>query len=260
MRQLILSLGLVASLAACGKGEDRASYCEAVCDNAVSCAAAERTVDETALMADCLEATRAADPQCAETENGDLGVAAGKLLDGCLEELAATAGECDAFTGRIDDQVTATTPGKCLTYDTGAQDTFDAARDSTTETNDQLCERFSDTFCEQVTSCIEEELGEGFAAAVEAVGLDPKDNCLQKVSSQTDSCKSEELYAPEESATDVNLSRQTARECMQDFATLTCEQLFSGDLPPLCAGAVEDPTAYAGLLLDVAVEYRDAAN
>ena len=62
----------LAALSCKGKGEPTTSYCEAICDQAVSCAAAERTVDEDAMRDQCLADTRAADPSCEEAETGDL--------------------------------------------------------------------------------------------------------------------------------------------------------------------------------------------
>jgi hypothetical protein len=253
---------VLALLAACGivKGEPQPSVCESLCDWASDCAAAERGEDPATVRADCLAATEAADPSCADAGKG-LNAAASKLLTECTDAIdaEAAAGSCDPWTGRIDDQKTATPPAACATQGEDITKTWSAAQQAVAEPNDALCDRFSTTFCDAVAACVEERLGPDFAAAVDAVGVAPADQCLSRIAFHTDSCVDDGLYAPEESLTDVNAARQTARECLLDFSTLTCDELLSGTMPPLCAGAVEDPTAFAGAIGGVATEYAEAA-
>lgn len=260
MHRLLLSFSLLAGLVAC-KTEPQTSYCEAVCDNAVACHEGERDVDSEALMADCLAATEAADEDCAKATSGELDVATSKLLTKCTDALAGEAGECGAYTGSIDEQKTATTPASCITYNPDAQTTFDLGRQATSETGEELCNRFTHNFCDATSSCLSDELG---ADKVEEIAADlgfPSlyDRCIDKMAGQTDSCIADDQYAAEESLSDVNASRQAARECLTDFESITCDELFSGSMPALCAGAPEDPTAYAGSLLEIATEFRDAA-
>ena len=46
----------------------------------------------------------------------------------------------------------------------------------------------------------------------------------------------------------VNASREAARECLSALAGLACDELFSGMLPPVCAGAFSDPAQTASVL------------
>lgn len=260
MYRIFLTAGLLAGLVAC-KSEPSTSYCEAVCDNAVSCHEAERTVDSEALMADCLAATEALDENCAKATNGELNPATAKLNDGCVTSIQDQAGECDPFTGRIDDQATATTTAKCVTYNTDAQKVYDAARDATAETNEELCNRFPDSFCDLTASCLEEQLGADLADIAAQLGYSAFDRCISQLESSTQTCESDNEYAPEESLTDVNTSRQGARECLAEFEAITCDDLFGGNyqaFDPGCALAVADPTAYFGTIVDVATEFIDA--
>jgi len=252
------------ALAACSTSkEDQPSYCEAVCDWAVQCAAAERTVDETALRDQCLESTRAADASCADAENKDLNPAESTALSECTDAVdsAASSGDCGAFTGSLDEIKAGTAPAECIASEgDAAQDTFDAAQDTTAETNDELCERLSDSFCTQIESCVLGALGidttsEISQDLIDAAGGTPHDACMVAVDSQTQSCKSDSLYEPEAGTTDVNTARQGARECLADFVSLSCDDLFAGNLPATCAGAFsskDDVTAFASALVDVA--------
>ncbi len=258
----LIALTAFLSLFSCTT-EPQTSYCEAVCDWAVGCAEGERTVDAAALTTECLAATEAVDASCADAGKGELNAVDAKALTACTDEVQAAvdAGECDGFTGRIDDQKQATAPAKCIALQGGttAQDTYDAARLAVAETNEELCERFADAMCSKTASCVEESLGADFAAALEAVGQDPYDNCRAKVQSNYSACVADGDYTPEADITDVNSLRQGARECLADFTEVTCDQLFGGSMPPLCAAAVADPTAYAGSIGSVLTDYTDAA-
>lgn len=253
--RFVTAIAALFSLAGCAT-EPQTSYCEALCDWAVECQATDRDVDADALRLECLAATEAADGSCADAADG-LGPADSKLTTDCTDAIAAkqTAGECTAFTGRVDDQATETTPTECASQGTGAQDTFDAARDSTAETNDDMCERFADSFCSATDECVRAELGADVDAAIEAIGYSPYDSCRTKTDANTQACLSETQYALGESITDPNVQREFARECLGDFSAVTCDQLLGGELPAECAGALEDPTAYTGALLEVLTEF-----
>lgn len=256
----IIALSAFLSLFGCTT-EPQTSYCEAVCDWAVGCAEGERTVDAAALLTECIAATEAVDGSCADAGKGELNAVDATALTECTDAIAAQqdGGECDAFTGRIDDQKQATTPAACATQGGAtAQDTFDAARLAVAETNDELCERFSHNMCEKTDECVRAQLGETAEELIAVVGVDPYDNCRSKVESTYNECVTNSDYAPEEDLTDVNTLRQGARECLADFDSVTCEQMFSGDMPPLCAAAVADPTAYAGAITGTLTDYVDA--
>jgi hypothetical protein len=253
--RFVTAIAALFSLAGCAT-EPQTSYCEALCDWAVECQATDRDVDAEALRAECIAATEASDASCADASEG-LGPADSKLTTDCTDAIGAlqTAGECLAFTGRIDEQATETTPTECASQGTGAQDTFDAARDATAETNDDMCERFADDFCMATDECVRAELGAEVDTIIEAVGFSPYDSCRTKTDSNTQACLTEEQYAPGESITDPNAQREFARECLGDFSAVTCDQLLGGELPANCAGALEDPTAYTAALAGVLTEF-----
>lgn len=253
--RFVTALAALFSLAGCAT-DPQTSYCEALCDWAVECQAGDRDVDADALRAECIAATEAVDGSCADASKG-LGPADAKLTTDCTDAIAAkqSAGECTAFTGRVDDQATETTPKECASQGASAQDTFDAARDSTAESNDDMCERFADTFCQATDECVRAQLGANVDAIIEAVGFSPYDSCRTKTDSNTQACLTEEQYLLGESVTDPNAQREFARECLGDFSEVTCDELLGGQLPAECAGALEDPTAYTGALAGVLTEF-----
>ncbi len=259
-----LIVATFAAFACKGAGEPTTSYCEAMCDHVVSCAAAERTVDETALRDQCLTDTRAADPSCEEAESGELGAVGREALKGCVSALqdAEAAGECDGITGRIDDLKTGTAPTECASTGTNVQEVYTAARDAVTETNEELCQRFTDTFCGRLDECVISDLGTIPQAVTDALGT-PFEVCVAKLDVQTQSCATNGLYSAEESLDDVNTSRQAARECLRDFAVITCDSLMAGDMQesPECAGSfasAEDTASFGLALLETATEFADA--
>jgi hypothetical protein len=262
MNRFFAPLVAIALLAGCDKlkGGAQTSYCEAVCDWAVSCTELEREIDREAEMAECLSATQAADSACADAENGDLNAADSTLLTECTDaiESSSAAGDCDAFTGNYAEQEASTTPAECASQGgTDSQATLDAAQGSTAETNEEMCERFSTTFCEKVDECLQAKLGEGYTTAVEATGTDPVAMCEDKVAFQTTSCSSDGLYNESEGA-DVNTARETARECLGDLTTADCDALLSGNVPATCAGAFTDTDtslAFGQAILETAQAY-----
>ena len=239
------------------------SYCEALCDWATTCAADERAVD-AGLNSDCLTATEAVDADCAVASSE--GVPAGGLLTTCTDAIDANsaAGECGAFTGTIDELKLGTTPAECATQGADALTTFEAARDAVTETNDQLCDRFTLTYCEAMDACMISELGDIPDDVWTQLGGSAVELCQASsgIASFTNSCVSEQLYLPEASLTEVNLARQGARECLRGFDAISCDELLSGNIPNTCAAAftsTDQAVGFATGLLDVADLIRSAA-
>jgi len=247
------------------EGGVQTSYCEALCDWAVTCAEGERSVSAEALSAECLTSTRALDASCADAEGGTLDTVSAAALTECTDAIAdaADAGECDNFTGSIDDLKIATTPTECGTQGADAQETFSEAQSSTSETNDELCERFTESFCTQLDTCIIAEVfGDSIPQEIiDALGQ-PVDLCVDQLSTVTDTCIADDLYGAEEDLSDVNTARQSARECLTDIEALTCDDLFSGNVPKLCGGSFTDTDtalSFFEALAGVAVQYQDAA-
>ena len=254
----------LAMLSCKGEGEPTTSYCEAMCDHVVSCAAAERTVDEDALREQCLTDTRAADPTCADAESGELGAIGREGLKGCISAIQASmdAGECDDITGRIDDLKQGTAPTECATTGSNVQAVYTAARDAVVETNADLCQRFTDTFCGRFDECLIADLGDIPTAVTDQLGT-PFELCVSNLDFQTQTCVNDSLYGEEESLQDVNLTRQAARECLRDFSVITCDALLAGDMQesPECGGAfasAEDTLAFGTALFQTAVQVSDA--
>ena len=253
---------LLSFLLAC-ETTPQTSYCEALCDWATECATGERDIDES-LAGDCLTATEAVEANCETASTDGLTTGSG-LLTTCTDAIDANtaAGECSAFTGTIDELTLGTTPTACVSQGTDAQATFDAARDATTETNDQLCDRFTLTYCEAMDACLISELGDIPDSVWEALGGSAVEVCQSSagISTFTTSCTADQLYIPEENYSDINTARQGARECLRGFDTVTCEELLSGNIPETCAAAftsTDQAVDFATGLLGFADEIRDA--
>jgi hypothetical protein len=216
------------------KGEPTRSYCEALCDWAVTCAGGERSVDADALTQSCLDTTRASDPSCEKAESGTMDPASKDLLGTCVKDIdaKADAGECNGFTGTIDEIKVGTPPASCTSQGTDYLQTYNDARDTTKETNDELCHRVTDSICQRASDCILGDFQNDIPqAAIDALGGTPYDLCVQRLDAViTDKCISSGLYEPEQSADDLNIARQGARECMRNFDQTACTDLFAN--PP----------------------------
>jgi hypothetical protein len=252
--------GMLVVLAALAcKGEPKRSYCEALCDWAVVCNATERPIDEEASLEACLQATRESDASCDRAETGKIDPASAKLLEPCVKAIDANAAEqdCNGWVGSIDDLKVATVPAECSTQADDAIQTFQVARDTTQESNEQLCTRFTETFCNRAEACLlgDYELPQ---EAIQAAGGTPAEICIEKLDAAlTSKCVSSGLYDPEEDLTDANLARQGARECLRDFDSIQCSAILDPSidtLSPTCAAAFsspEDIAAAGGALFDV---------
>lgn len=250
-------------------GEPKRSYCEALCDWAVTCHETERTIDSAAMLDACLASTRASDASCEKAESGKMDPASAKLLEPCVKAIDTNADtlECNAFVGSIEQLKVATVPAACATQSADAVATFDDARDATVETGEQLCNRYTQTFCERSESCILGDFsGEIPQEAIDALGGTPLELCVQNMNQTfTNDCVANDLYAAEESLTDANLARQASRTCLSEFDDITCDQLFSGDLSNetgACAGSVSDPDdllAIAQVLFELSKDFAEYA-
>ncbi len=260
-----MSFLILGALVSC-KGEPARSYCEATCDWAVTCAGTERTVDGAALADACLADTRASDPGCAKQEEGKLDPVSRKAVEACTGEIdaAMAAGECEGFVGSYDQIATALPPEDCAAQGTDFVATYDAAVQATTETGEQLCQRFTDTFCQRTEECV---LGD-FANDIPQQAIDelgtPFELCVARLDPEfTSACKGDDFYAAEESRTsEPNAPRQFARECVRDFSSISCEALFAGDLSETCAGAFTTPqqaAAVATALYGVSQDFAEYA-
>jgi len=239
---------LMLMIAMACKGEPTRSYCESLCDWAVSCASDERSVDVDALTQSCLDSTRASDPSCEKAESGSMNPASLKLLQGCVKDIDAKSdsGDCNGFTGPIDDQKVGAPPLSCASQTGDYVSTYNEARDATKETNEELCNRVTDTMCQRVSDCVLGDFaGEIPKSVTDALGGTPYDLCVQRLDPViTQKCISNDLYSPESSFSDLNIARQGARECMRDFSDVSCDALIAN--PPslnsaTCAAMFSSP-------------------
>jgi len=261
---LLALFGTLTLSLSCGKLEDtllsdpQRSSCTAYCEWAVACHAEAREVDSEALLASCLSATQAQETQCKDAEESGINPVSSRLMKSCVEAIdaEASANSCAPFTGDAVQINTAFAPGSCV-----EQSLFNSARTATAETNDELCERVSDSLCEQTTSCLEDFFNVPQSVLNEL--MPPAlDRCLTRFDEDvTSACRDEQLYAldqevsakadidvesPPEVLFSVNANRESARACLAALATIPCDELFAGELPPICAGAFSDPTVAAG--------------
>lgn len=257
------SLGALVLLSCGGDKEPEKSYCEALCDWAVGCAATERTFDQATELQECIDATHAVDASCEQAEAGELDPTEAAIVQPCVTAVdeAAAAGQCDAFTGTLDEIKAGVTPTECATTGTDAQATYDAAQDAVIETGDELCQRFTETFCHRADECILGDFGGQIPQeATDALGT-PFDLCVASLAPAfTDDCKAQQLYAQEVDLTDANVPRQAARDCVTNFAAVTCEDLFSGEMPQTCAGSfttTDQALAVATALYDMYQQYGE---
>lgn len=246
-RTLIIALTAFAAVACKGDKGAQPSYCESMCELAVECAVAQRDVDADALMAECIAATEAAG-QC-----GELNVAEEKLAKPCIESLEERKanGECDAFTGSSDEVALDLGPADCLTQG-GFGDAWDAAQQTTSESGAEMCERFTSTFCDKITECVNSSAGYD-PATFETT---PYDVCMTSMQGRIDECATDGRYDVDGN---VNIRRDAVNDCLSDVGgELTCDQLFAGDLPATCAGAFIDPDqafAYGSGLAEVGASF-----
>lgn len=224
------------------KGEPVRSYCEALCDWAVSCTAEVRDIDVQAETDACLEATRGVDPSCAKAEDGTIDPASKAALEPCVNAIDenAASGQCDVFSGGgIEDSVGGP-PAECATQADSALDTFNEARDTVAGTGEEVCVRMADALCQKLSDCI---LGdtEPPQAAIDALHGTPVDLCRQALDPAfTNDCVTNGLYEP---ANPRNPVREAALVCSTDVANAQCSDLLQAppDLGEECAGSFSSP-------------------
>ncbi|MFT4626360.1 MAG: hypothetical protein ACI8PZ_005037 [Myxococcota bacterium] len=244
-------------------GGPQTSYCTGVCDWALHCHEQDRDLDADAVYQDCLDATYAADSDCGVADSKDgLPPEDSLAVSECTDAIDAkiTANECGAFTGDEVAQKSGTAPQPaCAGVGVDGQATFDAGREATLEGGEEMCDRFSTTWCERVSSCLlgDFELPQ---EAIDAVGT-PQDICEARMEGVfTNSCRSNGLYDPPASLTDVNTARIAATSCIASVADVSCDDMFSGSLPPVCGAAFSGPDQLADFgigLLGSACEFAD---
>ena len=249
--------------------EPQRSTCRAYCEWAVACHSAERELDAEAMLATCLTDTQAQNEQCEVMENEGINEISSSLYKDCTDAIDAQkeANECSAFTGNAVDINSSTVPNDCVAVAADDIDVFNSARLATAEDNDQLCERVSVTLCQRSTSCLIDEFNIPESVLNEFMPPAEEQCVTQFEDTVTAACRNDELYSISSEMNNkdvdstenipsvlfsVNASRESARACLAALAELACTDLFSGQLPPVCAGAFSDPATTANTLSNFA--------
>ena len=242
------TIGLVACDAAKDAldGEAQTSYCEAVCEWAVTCNGEEDALD------DCLEATRAVNSNCAAAENGELNPASSALVEDCVATVESES--CDGMTGSVDAQGAAAPSTECVTSEgTAALETYNEARIAAQPSGEEFCDNLGSAICANVVDCLVGDLG-----------VDEATDALQSacestaVSELVTTCKTVDLEPGY--GTDSNVNRLSANSCAQTVSGLddSCD-VFSADAWPAECGAVVVEAsalpALVGNLVSFAEEY-----
>ena len=91
------------------------SVCQAYCEWAVGCQAGSREVENEALIERCVTETKAVNGDCEQAETEGLDPLTSQGFESCVEEIdeAASADQCEAFTGNAVEINMATPPQSC---------------------------------------------------------------------------------------------------------------------------------------------------
>ena len=229
-------------------GEPQTSYCEALCDWAVSCAEGESSLGPDEMMEACLEDTRASDSKCADAEAGELSIDKALILTECTN--AVSEMECGGLTGSetevgsarppelmciagyggVDDPSSIDFDDPTALADIGSYATFNAARNAVMKTGDELCDEVSWSICDSLIGCAAEATDTEGTEAADAV----MEECLGIFGDFTTQCKSNGLY-DQTLPLDLNLTRWMADDCVEGLATVNSCDLTGWPLD--CAGA-----------------------
>ena len=231
LRNSILFSSAAIGLIACGAakdaldGEAQTSYCEAVCDWAVSCSGEADSLDA------CLEATRAADSNCAAAENGELNPANSALVEDCVATVDTD--ECSGLTGSVAEQTASAPSAACITSEgTAATDTYDAARTAVQSDGGQFCDDLGASICGNVVDCLIGDLGVG--EAEDALLTACEDSAIGALITTCNGVDLDARYG-----TDPNVNRMAANTCADTLGGLasSCD-IFGADAWPEECGAV----------------------
>ena len=232
------------------EGGPQTSYCEAVCDWAVTCADEDGTSSLTAdeMMMECLDATRASDAACEDAENGDLSVDQSLILSECTDAVAdmdckgltgsateVTSGRppelmCIAGYGGVDDVSGLDLSDPASLADVGAYQTYNDARNAVMKTGDEICDDVANSICDALVGCV--------ANTADMEGSDEADALMEECTGVfggfITSCKDKGLY-DQTLPVDVNLTRWAADDCVAGFAEADACDVTAWPLE--CAGA-----------------------
>lgn len=238
---------------------ENTSYCEAVCDWAVTCADGNSDLTVAEMKDRCIEATEASDKGCGGAED-NLSLDDSILLNECTADIAEM--DCNGLVG-TKAQVTGAHPPAltCIAGYGGGSDaivgalaslpdsaveladvqtyqTYNAARNAVLESGSEVCLRFEDTICNNLVDCMIDKGGVGVDNDTRGTVVDA---CLDTVmKNQTQDCIDGERY-DSVLPVDYNVARYSAMECMDGWdETVAAEgscAIFTSAPDAICSGA-----------------------
>ena len=147
-------------------GGPQTSYCESLCDWAVSCADGESSLTTAEMAERCEEQTNAVDSECSEAEKGNLNPDEILILNECTDavaemdcdQLSSAAGTpplvtCVAGYGGVSDATSLDFSDPASLADVGAYATFNAARNAVLSTGAEMCDDITQELCSSFVSC-----------------------------------------------------------------------------------------------------------
>jgi hypothetical protein len=241
------------------------SYCESLCDWAVTCVEEEGNSDigKDEMMSRCLDNTRESDGACADAESKSLSVDDNLILNECTGQVADMS--CNGLVGD-ESQVRGGHPPvlTCMVaYGGGAEElvgivanlpestvelvdvkpykTYNAARNAVLENGSEVCLRFEDTLCDNVVECLVDTSGAGVTDEQRNTAVD---GCLDYVmDGLTEECIDSGRY-DSTLPLDINVGRFSAMECMDEWDETAAAEgacaIFTSVPSVWCAGAFSD--------------------
>ena len=206
-------------------GGPQTSYCESLCDWAVTCSleAGDNSLTEDEMASRCEEQTNAADSECAEAEKGNLGPDEILILNECTDavkemecdQLSSAAGTpplltCVAGYGGVKDATDLDFSDPASVADVGAYATFNAARNAVLSTGAEMCDDITQQLCTSFVACSPDYDSD----AADELKEDAMNSCLDSLSTFNDRCKSDGLY-DQDLPIDFNPTRYAANSCLE---------------------------------------------
>jgi hypothetical protein len=274
---------LIDKLKSAGEGP---SYCESLCDWAVTCVEEEGKSDISSeeMQERCLTDTRAVDSACKAAESESLDIDDALILQECTDRV--TTMECNGLVGS-EAEVRAGMPPvlTCVIaygggadglidafsglpetvvelVDVGAYKTYNAARNAVLENGSEVCIRFEETLCGNVVECMVNTAEGAGASVTDEQQTTAVDECLDRVmGGLTDSCIDSGRY-DSTLPLDINVGRYSAMECMDDWDETAAADgacaVFTSLPSAWCVGAfsdAEDATQMFSLVADFMIDF-----
>ena len=229
----------------------KTSYCQSLCDWAVSCADGVSELSKEDMIERCDEATHEADSACADAEAGGMSIDDALLLSECTDGVDDM--DCDGLTGDEEAVLTGLPPLNCAGY--GASDpeglvtTYNAARNAVMQTGAELCDSVVDEMCGSMVDCL---MGDHSISEAEDFLMEQcTDTAFGAFNRQ---CKETGLY-DQTLPLDVNPNRWAVERCVDGFED--ADACNPATWPAECAGAFTpiDGEDLSGLVTGAATDF-----